>query len=99
MRTKVARKWFIPYGTWVFLSHKEAHQVASSKSVDALLGLIATALGKWGALAAVAIFAQREVIHEKNKNSGFKGVKLLFVWATGMVMSIERLGKGNSPCC
>jgi hypothetical protein len=95
--TKTAKKWWVPYGTWIYLTHSEACRVGNSPSVDIILSIISSC-GYWAAAAAAQIYAQRSVVRDKNTNSGGKGVRLLFVWATGMIMSIERLGKGSSPC-
>jgi hypothetical protein len=98
MDFKTATKWKVPYGTWIVMSHSEAHEVATAGSINALMSLIA-GIGTYAAVAAAVVYAQKDRIHSKNKISGGKGVKVLFVWAAGMVMSIERRGQGSSPCC
>ena len=97
MDFKTATKWKVPYGTWVVMSHGETHAVATAGSINAVLSLIA-GIGSYGAVAAAAIHAQKDRIHSKNKISGGKGVKVLFVWGAGLILSIERRGAGNSPC-
>ena len=73
--------------------------MATARSAKAVLALIAEIGGTYGAVAAAAVYAQKERIHSKNKVSGGKGVKVLFVWGAGMILSIERRGEGSSPCC
>ncbi len=97
MDYKIAKKWWIPYGVWIILSHSEACTATNPAIEGPILAKI-TALGPWGAVAAAAVKLQSQVIRDKNQNSGGKGVELLFVWAVGMILDIKRRGKGSSPC-
>ena len=98
MEFKTAKKWWIPYGTWIILSHSEACKLTGGMSVSAISTAISVIGGAYAAIAAAAISLQAKHIREKNEHSGGKGVKLLFVWATGIITSIERRDSGNSPC-
>ncbi len=98
MQFKTAKKWFIPYGTWIIMTHDEACWLTSNVSLDVITGAISAIGTVYAAAAAIQIQAQGHYIRNLNEQSGGKGVKLLFVWATGMIMSIERLGRGTSPC-
>ena len=97
MEFKTAKKWFVPYGTWIILSHSEACKLTSDMSVSATATAISS-MGAYAPVAAAAISLQMKYIREKNEHSGGKGVKLLFVWAVGVITSIERRGSGSSPC-
>jgi hypothetical protein len=97
MEFKTAKKWFVPYGTWIILSHSEACKLTSGMSVSAIATAISS-MGTYAPVAASAISLQMKNIREKNEHSGGKGVKLLFVWAVGVITSIERRGSGSSPC-
>lgn len=44
MEFKTAKKWFVPYGTWIILSHSEACKLTGGMSVSA----IGTAIGAIG---------------------------------------------------
>lgn len=97
MQFNTAKKWWVPYGTWIILDHREACRVTSDMAVSAIATAI-SAIGPYAAAAAAAISLQAKYIREKNENSGGKGVKLLFVWALGVITSIERRSSGKSPC-
>jgi len=88
----------IPYGTWIILEHSEACALTSGMTVEAITQAIAQIGTVYAAIAAGAIRAQAAYIRKKNEKSGGKGVKLLFVWASGMIMDIKRRGFGTSPC-
>jgi hypothetical protein len=97
-RTTTYKKLGLPLGWWIFLSHKEAcdwTSVPASEIRSFLIGLIP---GPWSAVVSAAISVQSNFIRGKNEQSGKKGVKLLFLWATGVITSVERLGTGKSPC-
>lgn len=92
------KKWGMPLGWWITLSHRECC-VWTSEPMSAirnyLIGLIP---GPWTPAVAAAISIQSNFIRGKNEKSGGKGVKLLFIWATGVITSVERRGTGSSPC-
>jgi hypothetical protein len=98
MEFQTAKKWFVPYGIWIVLSHSEACELTSGKSVSAITTAIGAIGTIYAAIAAAAISLQAKYIREKNESSGGKGVKLLFVWALGVITSINRRGSGSSPC-
>ena len=98
MQFQTAKKWFVPYGTWIILSHTEACELTSGKSVGEITSAISAIGNIYAAIAAAAINLQAKYIREKNAASGGKGVKLLFVWALGVITSINRRGSGGSPC-
>ncbi len=95
---KVAKKWFVPYGNWIILSHSEACNLTTAIEVADIARQIVGIGNVWVQLAATAIKFQSDYIRKKNEDSGGKGVKLLFVWAVGVITSIERRGSGRSPC-
>lgn len=91
-------KWKVPLGWWIWLNHDEACQV-TSKPVDGIRSFLISCIpGPWSPAVALAISVQSHFIREKNESSGGKGVKLLFIWATGVITSVERRGTGRSPC-
>ena len=98
MQFKTAKKYWVPYGTWIILDHGEACHLTSDVSVGAISSAISAIGSIYAKAAAAAISLQAKYIREKNENSGGKGVKLLFVWALGVITSIERRGSGKSPC-
>ena len=97
MEFKTAKKWFVPYGTWIILSHSEACKLTTGMSVTEI-NIAISSMGTYAPIAAAAISLQMVHIRDKNEHSGGKGVKLLFVWAVGVITSIERRGSGSSPC-
>lgn len=90
MYTKVAKKWFVPYGIWIYLSHDEAASIASKQSAGEIASAISAIGGVYAAAAAASIYLQLSYLRQKNDASRGRGVRCLFVWATGMVTSIER---------
>lgn len=97
-RISTYKKLAIPLGWYIYLSHKEACIWTSrpvSEIRDYLIKLIP---GPWAPLVAVAISIQSNFIRSRNEQSGGQGVKLLFIWATGVISSVERRGTGKSPC-
>lgn len=97
-RISTYKKFALPLGWWITLSHKEACVWTSSPVSairDFLIGLIP---GPWTPAVALAISVQSNFIRSKNEQSGGAGVKLLFIWATGVITSVERRGTGKSPC-
>ena len=40
MQFKTAKKWFIPYGTWIIMTHDEACWLTSNVSLDVITGAI-----------------------------------------------------------
>lgn len=97
-RITIHKKWKLPLGWWIVLSHGEACTWTSSTASAVRTAIISKFPAPWGPLVAAVIGAQSNKIRELNEKSGGKGVKLLFLWATGMISSIERRGKGTSPC-
>lgn len=98
MKFSNATKFKVPYGTWITLDHSEACRLTSDLSVSAIAAAISAIGTVFAASAAAAISLQAKHIREKNEDSGGKGVKLLFVWALGVITSIQRRGTGKSPC-
>ena len=88
---KTARKWGIPYGTWIYLTYNEAKALTSGAAMSTVMAALAP-MGPYAVAAAAAIVAQQGYIRELNEKSDRKGVKLLLLWLTGMIVSIERLG-------
>lgn len=92
------KKWGIPLGWWIWLTHGEACNLTSSSVNQIRAFLISLIPGPWAKVVALVIAAKSEIIRRSNERSGKKGVKILFTWATGMITSVERRGKGRSPC-
>jgi hypothetical protein len=88
---KTAKQWLVPYGTWIYLSYDEAKALTSGAAISAVMSALAP-MGPYAVAAAAAIVAQQGYIHELNEKSDHKGVKLLLLWLTGMIVSVERLG-------
>ena len=88
----------VPVGAWIYLSHSEACQITSGIAKATIIKVAGLTGKPWAAIAAAAIVAQLAFIRSKNVTSGGKGVKLYFSFATGLIMSVERRGKGKSPC-
>lgn len=79
----------IPYGTWIYLSYEEADILTSGLS-QSLIAERLSGIGIWGTAAAFAIILQQNYIRELNEQSDHQGVRLLFLWATGLIVSVER---------
>ncbi|XXT21285.1 hypothetical protein WME94_06945 [Sorangium sp. So ce429] len=95
---KTYKKWHVPLGWWISLSHNEACMLTSESADTVRNFLISLIPGPWTPVVAAAISIQSRFIRAKNEDSGGQGVKLLFLWATGVIISVERLGRGRSPC-
>ena len=92
------KKLGLPLGWWIYLNHGEAC-VWTSESVSYIrTRLIELIPGPWAPIVAQVISVQSDYIRSLNEKSGKKGVKLLFLWATGMITSVNRRGTGRSPC-
>ena len=98
MQFQTAKAWWVPYGTWIILSHSEACHLTSGISREAIKQAIEAIGSVYATIAAIAIDIQCRYIREKNEQSGGAGVKLLFNWGLGVITSIVRRGSGSSPC-
>jgi hypothetical protein len=92
------KKLGMPLGWRISLSHREGCTWTSSPVSAIRSFLISLIPGPWAPVVATAISIQSNFIRDKNEDSGGKGVKLLFIWATGVITSVERRGTGSSPC-
>ena len=52
MQFQTAKKWFVPYGTWIILSHTEACELTSGKSVGEITSAISAIGNIYAAIAA-----------------------------------------------
>src|SRR5512140_1121987 len=88
--------WGVPYGVWIVLTYQEAHAF-SGPDAEHAVDAITTAIGTpWATLAGIAIKLQMKYIYDLNEKCGGQGVRLLFVPALGMIVSVERR-TGVSP--
>lgn len=92
------KKLGVPLGWWIYLSHSEACLWTSSPVSQIRSFLISLIPGPWAPAVAAAISIQSTYIRNLNQKSGRKGVKLQFIWATGVITSVNRRGEGSSPC-
>lgn len=93
---KTATKLKIPYGTWITLSYDEAKAFTSGAAKRAIAAALAP-MGPYAVAAAACVIAQQEYIRALNEKSDRKGVKLLFVWVPGIIVSVERRGFSSGP--
>jgi hypothetical protein len=83
--------WGNALGSWIILDYHEASLVTSgAEAATEVLGAVLP--GAWAAVALAVISAQSAYIREMNDQSNGKGVRLLFIPAAGMVVSVERRG-------
>ncbi len=92
------KKWAMPLGWWIYLSHTEACNWTSRPASEIRSFLIELIPSPWAKIVSEVISIQSDFIRSRNEQSGKKGVKLLFLWATGVITSVERRGEGKSPC-
>lgn len=97
MRVKNFKKWGIPVGWHIYLSHKEACTLTNSK-IEKVGAAFAAKIPFAGPLVAASLVLQNRVARRKNENSGGKGIRLRYIWAVGVITQIRARGRGESPC-
>jgi hypothetical protein len=97
-RVSSYKKLGVPLGWWIFLSHSEACLWTSKPASEIRSHLIGLIPGPWAPIVAAVIAVQSMYIRSLNEKSGGKGVKLLFIWATGVIQNVNRRGTGKSLC-
>ncbi len=97
MRVEVATNDGKPYGSFIHLTHADACEL-TGPAPDGALARLGGLLGPYAAIVARAIRGQARHIRSQNEWSGGEGVKLLFVWLTGSIATVERRANGAGPC-
>lgn len=97
MRVKKFKKWGIPIGCHIYLTHEEACTLTNS-TIEKVGAFFAGKIPFAGPLVAASLVAQNRSARKKNENSGGKGIRLRFNALLGIITQIKPRGNGNSPC-